>query len=179
MLVGSGVARWWWTPIRGGVRVLLAENTRNTSGNRAPLLWEKGNHNCESLAVMSAIILIKNNSLPPHGSGPNWRISVFSPRHLMQLACRVSRFRRQLRGPPYLLEGRNLGNSILLRSIDRSMEDCEISKRSQGQETASVNIRSQSWTLVDWTWILLYDLFECEMWRFVKIICTIDTNQVK
>lgn len=95
MLVGSGVARWWWTPIRGGVRVLLAENTRNTSGNRAPLLWEKGNHNCESLAVMSAIILIKNNSLPPHGSGPNWRISVFSPRHLMQLACRVSRFRRQ------------------------------------------------------------------------------------
>lgn len=60
------------------------------------------------------------------------------------------------------------------------MEDCEISKRSQGQETASVNIRSQSWTLVDWTWILLYDLFEKNVKiRKDYIICTIDTNQVK
>lgn len=56
----------WWTPIRmtRGVRLLLAENTTNTSGHQAALLWEKGNHNCESLVVMSAIILIKNN-LPP------------------------------------------------------------------------------------------------------------------
>lgn len=48
-----------------GVRLLLAENTTNTSGHQAALLWEKGNHNCESLAVMSAIILIKNNLLSP------------------------------------------------------------------------------------------------------------------
>jgi len=44
-----------------GVRLLLAENTMNTNGHQAALLWEKGNHNCESLAVMLAIILIKNN----------------------------------------------------------------------------------------------------------------------
>lgn len=44
-----------------GIRLLLAENTTNTSGHQAALLWEKGNHNCESLAIMSAIILIKNN----------------------------------------------------------------------------------------------------------------------
>lgn len=47
-----------------GVRLLLAENTANTSGHQGAFLWEKGNYNCESLAVMSAIILIKNNPLP-------------------------------------------------------------------------------------------------------------------
>lgn len=82
-----GVAR-WWTPIRGGVRVLLAENTRNTSGHRAALLWKKENHNCESLAVMSAIILIKNKAPPPlHAPSlqrfqvwlqPNWCILYFT-----------------------------------------------------------------------------------------------------
>lgn len=122
-----GVAR-WWTPIRGGVRVLLAENTRNTSGHRAALLWKKENHNCESLAVMSAIILIKNKAPPPlpfmHQVSSVSRsgfslIGVFCIllRRLMQLVCRVSCWRRaMIRGSPRLdhsnrwcFLGRNLG----------------------------------------------------------------------
>lgn len=104
-----GVAR-WWTPIRGGVRVLLAENTRNTSGHRTALLWKKENHNCESLAVMSAIILIKNKAPLPfmHQVSSVSRsgfslIGVFCIllRRLMQLVCRVSCWRRaMIRGSP-------------------------------------------------------------------------------
>lgn len=60
-----------------GIRLLLAENTANTSGHQAAFLWEKGNHNCESLAVMSAIILIKNNppSSFPFSSSSSLRFS--------------------------------------------------------------------------------------------------------
>lgn len=86
---------------------------------------ERGNHNCESLAVMSAIILIKNNSslLPPtEFRRRNWRISVFSFA-AASYAIGLSRpFVPAIRLSPVLFNSNDDSfQQEILESIDRSI----------------------------------------------------------
>lgn len=125
---------------------------------------ERGNHNCESLAVMSAIILIKNNSslLPPtEFRRRNWRISVFSFA-AASYAIGLSRpFVPAIRLSPVLFNSNDDSfQQEILESIDRSIDrlgkrDCKCPNTGREIDRTffypffrkTVKIRKDSWIL--------------------------------